>query len=669
MIASFHFLRPLWLLALPLGLILVWRLASQKRRAGSWRKVVDPVLQQHVLVGAAGAGGERRWPFSLALLAWTLATVALAGPSWEHVKVPALRSGESLVVVLDLSRSMDAADIAPSRLGRAKLKMRALLEQRTSGQTALVVFSANAFTVTPLTDDTRTIAALVGSLESGIMPSRGSYPETGLKRAAALLEQAGAPRGDILLMSDAAISARTLDTARELAARGIHTHVLAFGTEEGAPIPEAEGGFVTDGSGNVVVAKLDVAGLRTLARVGGGRFAVATPDDRDLATLFPAGMSATSAALARSDGDSELAADVWRDEGRWLVLALMPLVALAFRRGWVACVLLVLAMPPRPAQAFEWSDLWQRRDQQGYAALAGGDAARASKLFADPAWRAAAEYRAGDFAQSAATLADAQDADALYNRGNAFAKAGQLDAAIDAYKQALKLDPDHEDARYNLKLLEQARREQQQRTGGNRGAGQKQQQQQQSGSESQNGSTQSAANGGEQNSSSSGTSKQQSQQGANGASQASSEDRASQSSQRQQQQASNGASARASGSKSGGAPGAEDAARENAAEAGGNPRDAESEAGDADDAQKAPTPAVADSQDRPGQSAKAEAGQPSDRADLEQWASEQAAEQWLRRIPQDPGGLLRRKFLYQYQRRGVDQNGDHVWPGDESEPW
>ena len=374
--------------------------------------------------------------------------------------MPAMRSADALVVALDLSRSMDAADIAPSRIGRAKLKLLALLERRTAGQTALVVFSAHAFTVTPLTNDTRTIAALVGSLESDIMPSRGSYTEAGLTRAAQLLEQAGAPGGEILLMTDAKVSPRALDTARELRARGIRTHVLAFGTEEGAPISESDGGFVTDGSGSVVVARLDVPGLRSLARAGGGRFAIATPDQADLADLFPQPSGTGAAAVASEDAGFQT--EVWRDEGRWLVLLLTPLLALAFRRGWVACLVLALAVPSGPANAFEWSDLWQRRDQQGYEAFNRGDANEASKLFDDPEWRAAAEYRAGEFAASASTLESAADAETLYNRGNALAKAGQLDAAIDVYQHALALDPQHEDARYNLELLEQAKQQQQQ---------------------------------------------------------------------------------------------------------------------------------------------------------------------------------------------------------------
>ena len=137
---------------------------------------------------------ESRWPLIASLCGWVLAVVALAGPAWERLPVPAFRSEEALVVAFDLSRSMDATDVEPSRLARARLKLLDLLEWRTAGQTALVVFSTHAFTVTPLTTDTRTIAALAGAVNTDIMPTQGSSLSSGLEKAATLLRQTGLKR-------------------------------------------------------------------------------------------------------------------------------------------------------------------------------------------------------------------------------------------------------------------------------------------------------------------------------------------------------------------------------------------------------------------------------------------------------------------------------------------
>jgi Ca-activated chloride channel family protein len=192
--AEFHFLRPLWLVLLPIGAWLIWQLLRGRAESGGWRSVVDPKLRPHVLADPQVLG-DSRLALGVALAAWILGIVALAGPTWERLPVPAFRSQEALVVALDLSRSMNAGDVEPSRLARAKLKLLDLLERRAAGQTALVVFSTHAFTVTPLTTDTRTISSLVSAVDTDIMPTQGGSIAAGLERAETLLRQTGLSRG------------------------------------------------------------------------------------------------------------------------------------------------------------------------------------------------------------------------------------------------------------------------------------------------------------------------------------------------------------------------------------------------------------------------------------------------------------------------------------------
>ena len=167
------------------------------------------------------------------------------------------RSEQAIVIALDLSRSMDAQDLTPSRLTRARLKILDILEARQSGQTALVVYSSNAFTVTPLTTDADTVAALVNSLSTDIMPSRGSYPVAAIKKSQTLLEQAGVAYGEVLLITDGGTSPAAERAAADLQKSGYSLSVLGVGTSEGAPIPRAGGGFVTDRSGNIVVPRIE----------------------------------------------------------------------------------------------------------------------------------------------------------------------------------------------------------------------------------------------------------------------------------------------------------------------------------------------------------------------------------------------------------------------------
>jgi Ca-activated chloride channel family protein len=582
--SEFHFLRPWWLTLLPLGLLLIWYLLGRGAARGNWLAVVDRALQPHVLA-RPDRFGARHWPMLAAVCVWLFAVLALAGPTWERLPVPAFRSADALVVAFDLSRSMDAGDVEPSRLARAKIKLLSLLERRMSGQMALVVFSAHAFTVTPLTTDNRTIASLVNSLSTDIMPSQGSFPEAGLTRARLLLEQTGVTQGDILLITDSDVSEQSLAVAQEARSAGFTTSVLAVGTREGAPIPERGAGFLTDSTGQVVVPQLDAAALERLASAGGGRFAALTADDADLDALFPVASSLLEGTVDR-DGDGDYEADQWRDAGVWLAVALLPFLALGFRRGWIAAWLACLLLPLPRAEAFEWRDLWRRGDQQGYEAMQADDPARAAELFDDPEWRATAEYRSADYAASAATLSALETVEAHYNRGNALARAGELEPAIEAYEQAIALKPDHEDAIYNRDLLKELLEQQEQ-----------QQQQQQS----------------------------------------------------QDQQSQGGAEPQDG----------EQGEQENAQNQDGDPQDQEP-----GEQQAQEEPEAGEQQGEPEQQ-QAQA----DPQDVEEWASDQAAEQWLRRIPQDPGGLLRRKFLYQYQRLGVDQDGNYVWPGDEKRPW
>ena len=585
--AEFHFLRPWWLLVMPFGVWLCWQLTKSGNLGGRWRAVVDEALQSYVLTGPSVVIRERRTALIVAILAWLLTTFALAGPTWERLPAPTVRSDEALVVVLDLSRSMDAVDVEPSRLTRAKFKLLSLLERRESGQTGLVVFSAHAFTVAPLTSDVRTIALLVASLSSDIMPSRGSFPEAGLQKAAQLLRQTGVVRGEIVLITDAEVSPASLSIAQDLYREGYTVHVLAVGTADGGPIVEPGGGFLTDRTGQVVVPRLASAPLQRLANRGGGRYATLTVDDRDLDFLLSPSSSAAGDLDGSASSDSyQIIA--WRDQGLWLVLLLVPIVALAFRRGWVVVWGVWFALPVPQAHALAWADLWQTRDQQAQEAFQAEEHERAAALFDDRSWRAAAQFRTGAYQDSAATLDGLATPDAQYNRGNALAGAGQIGPAIEAYNLALEMDPEHEDARYNRDLLLQQPPQNQSDSSGSEGEDPEENE----------------AEGSPQSSSAESTENDQ----------------------------------------------PEDARATEQGQA-GQPSSAEQAAAEQPPAQELPQ------------------GELPTAGELEEWADEQAAEQWLRRIPQDPGGLLRRKFLYQYQRLGVDQDGNFVWPGDEQQPW
>ena len=454
--AEFHFLRPEWLWALPVVLLVTLVLARRQLAPGSWQRVVSPALLPYVLSAKPDSGLSYRW--WLLALGGVLATLALAGPSWSRIEQPVFRSDQAVVIALDLSRSMDAQDVAPSRLARARLKILDILAERKSGQTALVVFSSNAFTVTPLTTDTDTVASLVNSLSTDIMPSRGSYPVAAINKGRQLLEQAGAAFGEVLLITDGGTSPEAESAARALVDVGYTMSVLGVGTGDGAPIPRAGGGFVTDRSGNIAVPRLESNQLRRLAAAGRGRYTAMTTDNSDIKALL-SGNVASGAGAGQS-----LATDQWREEGPWLLLLLLPIAALAFRRGLVIGLAFFMLPMTEPAHAFGWDDLWLNKNQQGQKKLEQGLPQEAAQLFEDPRWQAVSEYESGSYASSAAVFAEGDGADSLYNLGNALARTGKFEPAIHAYDQALEQTPGDEDTIYNRDLVEKMLQQQQEQS-------------------------------------------------------------------------------------------------------------------------------------------------------------------------------------------------------------
>ena len=682
MLEDFHFVQPLWFLALiPLAL-LVWRMRNPHSGEAAWRRVCDVQLLPYLLVNPGG--GASRLPVWLLAAGWLVAVVALADPVWDKQPQPVLRSQDARVVVLDLSRSMYTPDLKPSRLARAVYKVVDILKRSNEGQVGLVAFAGDAFVVSPLTRDADTIAALVKALDPGIMPVQGSRADLGLRKAAELMQQAGAGRGEILLIADGFDPAPARDAAEELRAQGYRTSVLGVGTEAGAPLPSGSGGYVHDSGGNIVVPRLDTAAMRALASAGGGRYASIRGNDADLDWLMPEGPPS----LHTHTEDTGLETDSWRSRGPWLVVLLLPLAALAFRRGWLAGVVLLVAgtlVTPDPAMAASWDDLWMRRDQQSEQALEAGEFDRAAQLAEDPLRRGTAHYRGGDYAQALQAFVGTSGPDGAYNRGNALAQLGRYEEAIAAYEQALAEQPDMPDAEHNKAVIEELLRQQQQQQ--QQGQQQQEQQQRGQGQQQQNqnqnqNQNQSAGDG----SSAPQAGQQGAEDGSGGSGGATQPQRAggdtSQPTPADAQEAhSPAAPAAAHAERQAGQTGTatQDEDRDTAAETGQSfpPADeeipAEDHTGDApvaaassarDDAaaqaSSAPEPASGQAAGLSSQSA-AQAAPPRDaRAAAEPLTSEeqQAAAQWLRRIPDDPGGLLRRKFLYQYQQRATRPASD-----------
>ena len=577
---TLHFLRPHWLWAL-LALPVLWGLwRMRQRRSNVWRGVVDAHLLPHLLEAGGKAARGAAW---LGAIGYAIAVLALAGPSWRQTEQPLWQAQTPLVIALDLSSRSAASDLPPSRLLQARAKLATLLRQRAGGQVALVAYAGEAFTVAPLTDDAANVALFLDALEPGVMPVDGQQADRAIAWSARLLQQAGFEHGDILLLSDHADVAAD-NAARTASRQGFRVSALGLGTASGAPY--------RDGEGRILHARLDAGSLRALATAGGGDYQALTTDESDLRTLGVLDPDAADASVQR--GDKGLA---WQDGGYWLLPPLMLLALLAFRRGGafaavLLCVCLPLAMPANAAE----SSLWERADQQQHERIEQG----------------ADAYRKGDFAEAEKDFAGIDSADAFYNRGNALAKQGHYDEAIDAYDLALKLQPKMEDAIENRKVVDAARK---------RKAGQNQQQQRQ---QKKSGGQDSPQDNKDKPQSGQQDKTQQSKQQSQPDSQQPDSPRPQQSPS--QQQAEEGKSPQQK---------AADAKAQQAADAAQRQRMAEAMAQTGKGAQKE-------------ESARQAAGARETPAQREH---RQAVEAWLRRVPDEPGNLLKTKFRLEYERR------------------
>ncbi|WP_257297032.1 VWA domain-containing protein [Endozoicomonas sp. YOMI1] len=623
-IDQFHFLRPLWLMLLLPCITLVFLLWRQHRDRGNWSKVIAPALLPWLLAGEQQK--PARWPLMLVLTGWVIASLALAGPAWQKQPVPISKHQQPWVVAVDLSYHMYAADLTPNRLTRVRFKLQDLFNQRSEGLSALVAYAGSAHTVAPLTDDSRTLNNLAKALGPDIMPVQGNNPIAAVRLAKQLLTRGSSESGDILLVTGAMTQAQAEQISSLLQNSGIRLSILGTGTEQGAPIPLPDGGYLKNQQGAIVVPQLEQSRLQSLARANGGRYQTMTVAATDLQALLPTD-NINQLFSGQTSTDREF--DQWYDAGYWLVWLLLPAALLGFRRGWLVLIMISLLPVPQDAMAFSWNDLWQTRDQQGQKALHEGNPELAASLFNDPAWKAEALFRNQQFDESASTLNSPDDQaiepTSAYNRGNALAKAGRLQEAIDAYDQALSQQPDMEDARFNRHLVEQLLQ-------------QSDQSQQNQGNNSQQNSTRQESGQGEDNRQQSRSDNNQSsnnnrdeafpkndQAGENTKPQEpSSQQRPQNTSDQNQQQDQQQAQSEPSEEKADVSP---------------SQQSAQAEKNKVDE--KAPeTTASAPDEGRD---------------ELPLSPEQQAIESWLRTIPDDPGGLLRRKFLHQ-QRSWQQQN-------------
>ncbi len=326
--AELHFLRPWWVLGLLPLVLAVYKLYSYSLQSQNWQRVVDPQLMPFVLEG--NKKKKQRWPSTLLAIAGGLMLIALSGPVWEKLPVPVFKSENKIVLVLDLSQSMDATDIKPSRLIRARYKVGDMLSSFPGAQFGLVVFSQVPYTISPITDDAATVASLLPALSTGVVPVQGSNLALALSKAGELLERSQATSGQVIVLTDSRATAAAFDSAQELEKSGYSLSILGIGTIKGSPVNVGKGQLLKDRSNNIVLAKLDQSSLMDLAKSVGGEYVKLQSDDSDINRLVRVNVASKAVPISQ---DKNQLSDIWLERSPWIVPVILLLSLVLFRRG------------------------------------------------------------------------------------------------------------------------------------------------------------------------------------------------------------------------------------------------------------------------------------------------------------------------------------------------
>lgn len=303
--SDFHFLRPLWLLVIIPFLGLIWRLWRQNSHLESWAAVCDRHLLKY-LIQTKGQQSQHN-PLLWILISVLFMVIGLAGPTWSRLPVPTYQFIQPRVILLDMSDAMLAQDLPPDRLSRAKFKLHDLLMHHDLGQLGLVVYTGEPFVVSPLTDDAKTIDALLTSLTPDIMPVAGEHLARALEQAGQLITHAGFDHGQLLVLTANPPDSSAINAASVLAAHSILTSIMP-----------------------VVAQKSVSSSFHELALAGKGEWIPFTQSTKDLELWL-------KKTPKKRQYQSSQHADfpLWRDEGRWFLLPAFVFFLPIFRRGWL----------------------------------------------------------------------------------------------------------------------------------------------------------------------------------------------------------------------------------------------------------------------------------------------------------------------------------------------
>ncbi len=460
-----EFLRPLWLIVFFIIVIatairFIFRTKFKHKLAG--QSLIAAHLSAHIV---SKPSVVKRLYFSRFYLLASIMSLALAGPSFRSVNIPLHEMEKAQVIVFDLSYSMYATDLKPNRLSQARYKAIDFIKQSQEGETGLIAYAGDAFVISPLTTDARSILHQIQYLSPDIMPVTGSRPDLALNKAIDLLKNAGYKAGHIIFITDGikkSIAKKMIDT---LAGKPWIVSVLSVGTKKGAPIKMPDGSLLKNSTGNIIIPKVNINPLEQLTKAGDGLFLNSTYTGNEVAKLADYYQPNKLKNEQKNRKEKRNAKGFMKDDGYWITFILLPLLLLLFRKGIFFILILGVTIPfiDQPVQA----SIWHNQQQNALQAYQAKNYKLASELYKSPLEKGSAYYQEKNYKSALAQFKRAEiampnNSTVLYNKGNALAQLKQLDKAIAAYKQAISIKPNFKQAIENKKLLEALKKKKQQ---------------------------------------------------------------------------------------------------------------------------------------------------------------------------------------------------------------
>lgn len=426
-ISNFHFLRPWYLLLLILSALFYWRYFKGLKNKSSWEGICDKKLLDFLLI--KGSSKQRKAIAYLAFVGIVGIVLAISGPSWQKKEIPSLTPENPVMLLLNLSTDMAQKDLTPNRLTRAKFEISDLLKLLHNVQAGLIVYSSEPFLISPITDDLKLLENLLPAIEFNIMPTNGDRLDRAIALAIEKFKNASYSNGNIIIFTSD-IGERfdlALEEAKKAQSENYTISVVAVTAD-------------------------DAEKLKLIAQNGGGIFTNINANDQDIEKI--------AVEISKNINDelklSENLRSTWEDYGYYLIIIPLLCCLYFFRKGIAVIILLMSNFSQAQAGFFI------NNNQEGLKAYNNQDYTTAVQKFEDAKWKAAALYKAGDYEKALQEFGKVSDLTALYNQGNALAKAGKTEEAIKKYEEVLKLDEKHEDAKFNLEYLKQQQEEQQQ---------------------------------------------------------------------------------------------------------------------------------------------------------------------------------------------------------------